>query len=130
MSTAANDFRDAIERRDLDGMVATLADDVVLHSPVSFKPFEGREAVAQLFEILVRTFEDFRYTDDLPGEEVHAMIFRARIGDREVEGLDLIRPGPDGRIVDFTVMVRPLTGVVALAEAVGPQLAAAQDAPA
>jgi hypothetical protein len=130
MSTAANDFRDAIERRDLDGMVATLADDVVLHSPVSFKPFEGREAVAQLFEILVRTFEDFRYTDDLPGEEVHAMIFRARIGDREVEGLDLIRPGPDGRIADFTVMVRPLTGVVALAEAVGPQLAAAQDAPA
>ena len=127
MSTAASDFRDAIERGDLDGMVATLADDVVLHSPVSFKPFEGREAVAQLFEILVRTFEDFRYTDDLPGEAVHAMIFRARIGDREVEGLDLIRPGPDGRIVDFTVMVRPLTGVVALAEAVGPQLAAAQD---
>ena len=130
MTTAASDFRAAIERGDLDGMVATLADDVVLHSPVSFKPFEGREAVAQLFEILVRTFEDFRYTDDLPGDEVHAMIFRARIGDREVEGLDLLRPGPDGRIVDFTVMVRPLTGVVALAEAVGPQLAAAQDAPA
>ena len=130
MSTAANDFRDAIERDDLDGMVATLADDVVLHSPVSFKPFEGREAVAQLFEILLRTFEDFRYTDKLHGEEVHALIFRARIGDREVEGVDLIRPGPDGRIVDFTVMVRPLTGVVALAEAVGPQLAAAQDAPA
>jgi SnoaL-like domain len=130
MSTAASDFRDAIERRDLDGVVATLADDVVLHSPVSFKPFEGREAVVQLFEILLRTFEDFRYTDDLPGEEVHAMIFRARIGDREVEGLDLIRSGPDGRIADFTVMVRPLTGVVALAEAVGPQLAAAQDAPA
>jgi hypothetical protein len=130
MSTAASDFRAAIERRDLDGMVATLSDDVVLHSPVSFKPFEGREAVAQLFEILLRTFEDFRYTDDLPGDEAHAMIFRARIGDREVEGLDLLRPGPDGRIVDFTVMVRPLTGVVALAEAVGPQLAAAQDAPA
>ena len=130
MSTAASDFRDAIERGDLDGMVATLADDVVLHSPVSFKPFEGRDAVAQLFEILVRTFEDFRYTDDLPGEDVHAMIFRARIGDREVEGLDLVRPGPDGRILDFTVMVRPLTGVVALAEAVGAQLAAAQDAPA
>ena len=51
MSTAASDFRAAIERGDLDGMVATLADDVVLHSPVSFKPFEGRAAVAQLFEI-------------------------------------------------------------------------------
>ena len=128
MSTAASDFRAAIERRDLDGMVATLADDVVLHSPVSFRPFEGREAVGRLFEILLRTFEDFRYTDELPGEEVHALIFRARVGDRDVEGLDLVRPGLDGRIVDFTVMVRPLTGVVALAEAVGAQLAAAQDA--
>jgi hypothetical protein len=130
MSTAASDFRAGIERRDLDGMVATLADDVVLHSPVSFKPFEGKEAVAGLFEILLRVFEDFRYTDELPGEEVHALIFRARVGDRDVEGLDLVRPGPDGRILDFTVMVRPLTGVVALAEAVGAQLAAAQDAPA
>jgi hypothetical protein len=130
MSKAASDFRAAIERRDLDGMVAALADDVVLHSPVSFKPFEGKEAVARLLEILLRTFEDFRYTDELPGEEVHALIFRARVGDRDVEGLDLVRPGPDGRIVDFTVMVRPLTAVVALAEAVGAQLAATQDASA
>jgi SnoaL-like domain len=128
MSTAASDFRAAIERRDFDGMLATLAEDVVLHSPVSFKPFEGKEAVAGLLRIIVGTFEDFRYTDELPGEDVHALIFRARVGDREVEGLDLVRPGPDGRIVDFTVMVRPLTGVVALAEAVGPQLAAAEAA--
>jgi hypothetical protein len=130
MSVAASDFRTAIERRDLDGMVATLADDVVLHSPVSFKPFEGKEAVGRLFEILLRTFEDFRYTDELAGEEVQALIFRARVGDRDVEGLDLVRPGPDGRIVDFTVMVRPLTGLIALAEAVGPQLAATEDSPA
>src|SRR5438067_673633 len=100
MSTAASDFRAAIERRDFDGMLATLADDVVLHSPVSFKPFEGREAVAGLLAILVETFEDFRYTDELPGDDVHALIFRTRIGDREIEGLDLIRPGPDGRIGD------------------------------
>jgi hypothetical protein len=130
MSTPVSDFRAAIERRDLEGVMSSLADDVVLHSPVSFKPFEGKEAVARLFEILLRTFEDFRYTDELHGEESHALIFRARVSDRDVEGLDLMRPGPDGRIVDFTVMVRPLTGVVALAEAVGPQLAAADDAPA
>jgi SnoaL-like domain len=128
MSTVASDFRAAVERGDFDGMLATLADDVVLHSPVSFKPFEGKEAVAGLLRIIVGTFEDFRYTDELPGEDIHALIFRARVGDREVEGLDLVRPGPDGRIVDFTVMVRPLTGVVALAEAVGPQLAAAEAA--
>ena len=91
MSTAASEFRAAIERRDLDGMLATLADDVVLHSPVSFKPFEGKAAVARLLGILVDTFEDFRYTDELAGEDVAALIFRTRVGAREVEGLDLIR---------------------------------------
>jgi len=123
MSTAASEFRAAIERGDVDAMLATLADDVVLHSPVSFKPFEGKAAVSELLRIIVSVFEDFRYTDGLPGDDVHGLIFRARVGEREVEGLDLIRPGPDGRIADFTVMVRPLTAVVALAEAVGPQLA-------
>jgi hypothetical protein len=127
MSTAASDFRAAVEGRDHEAMIAALADDVVLHSPVSFKPFEGKDAVARLLEIIMRTFDEFRYTDELPGDDVHALIFRARVGEREVEGLDLMRTGPDGRIVDFTVMVRPLTGVVALAEAVGRQLAAAED---
>ena len=92
------------------------------------KTIHGRGNVVALTARLGNVVD--QYTDDLRGEEVHAMIFRARIGDRDVEGLDLIRPGPDGRIADFTVMVRPLTAVVALAEAVGPQLAAAQDAPA
>jgi SnoaL-like domain len=128
MSGAASDFRAAIEARDLDAMLATLADDVVLHSPVSFKPFVGKEAVSGLLRIIVSVFEDFRYTDELPGDDVHALIFRARVGNRDVEGLDLIRPGPDGRIADFTVMVRPLTAVVALAEAVGPRLAGAEAA--
>src|SRR5205085_12262958 len=123
MSTAASEFRAAIERGDVDAMLATLADDVLLHSPVSFKPFEGKAAVSELLRIIVSVFEDFRYTDELPGDDVHGLIFRARVGEREVEGLDLIRPGPEGRIADFTVMVRPLTAVVALAEAVGPQLA-------
>ena len=127
---AAAAFRAAVENSDMEAGIELLAPDIVFHSPVTFHPFVGRETVAALLRLVADTFEDFRYTDDLPGEEVHAMIFRARIGDREVEGLDLIRSGPDGRIADFTVMVRPLTGVVALAEAVGPQLAAAEDAPA
>jgi hypothetical protein len=115
-------FRTAVERRDHAGMTAALTDDVRLWSPISFRPFEGREAVSGLFRILLATFEDFRYTDELPGDDVHALVFRARIGDREVEGLDLLRTREDGLIEDLTVMVRPLSGAVALAEAVGAQL--------
>lgn len=122
----ADVFKKAVESADHAGMVAAVAPDVVFHSPVTFKPFEGREAVGRLFAILLQTFEDFRYTDTLQSDGVEALIFRARVGDRQVEGMDLLRFGPDGLIADFTVMVRPLSGAIALAEAVGAKLAAAQ----
>jgi len=112
-------FRNAVEAEDLDGMVTALADDVVFHSPITFKPFEGREAVGTLLGVVFRTFEDFRYTDELDGDEVKALVFKARVGDKQVEGLDLLRFDNAGRIADFTVMVRPLSGATALAEAVG-----------
>jgi len=122
---SADPFRAAVEARDLDAMAAALAPDVVLHSPVTFKPFEGRAAVAQLLAILLEIFEDFHYTDELAGEGAHALVFRARVGERTVEGLDLLRRDASGLIDDFTVMVRPLSAAIALAEAVGPRLAAA-----
>ena len=112
-------FRNAVEAEDLDGMVAALADDVVFHSPITFKPFEGREAVGTLLGVVFRTFEDFRYMDELDGDEVKALVFKARVGDKQVEGLDLLRFDDAGKIADFTVMVRPLSGATALAEAVG-----------
>ena len=112
-------FRAAVEAQDRDAMVAALAPDVVFHSPITFKPFEGREAVAVLLGVVMRTFEDFEYTDELDGDEVKMLVFRARVGDRDVEGLDLLRFDADGKIADFTVMVRPLSAAMALAEAVG-----------
>lgn len=117
-------FRAAIEARDQAAMVATLAPEVVLHSPVTFKPFEGKPAVEELFSVLLEVFEDFRYTDELEAPGAHVLVFRTRIGDREVEGIDLLRDREDGLIIDFTVMVRPLSAAIALAEAVGPRLAA------
>jgi len=116
-------FRAAVEARDIDAMVACLSEDVRLNSPIAFKPFEGREAVRALFDILINhAFEDFRYTDELHGDGVHTLIFRARIGDRDVEGIDILRPGPDGLVSDFTVMVRPMSGLQALLKAVGARL--------
>ena len=120
----ARDFRAAVEARDRDRMVAALADDVVLHSPVTFRPFEGREAVSVLFTVLLEVFEDFRYGDELEGDSLLGLVFHARVGDRDVEGIDLLRLGEDGRVADLTVMVRPLSAVQALAAAVGERLAA------
>src|SRR5436853_6728519 len=105
-------------------MIEALAQDVVFNSPVAFKPFEGRDTVAQVLEAVLNTFEDFRYTDELDDGNVHALVFRARVGDKELEGIDLLRLDDDGKIADFTVLVRPASGLMALGAAMGPKVAA------
>jgi limonene-1,2-epoxide hydrolase len=124
----AEQFRAAVEAEDIDAAVALLAPDVVFHSPAVFHEYRGQETVGGLLRLVAETFEDFRYTDALeaagPGG-AHALIFRARVGARELEGMDLLRPGGDGRIADLTVMIRPLSGLVALAQALGPKVEAA-----
>lgn len=122
---SAQAFRAAVEAGDLDGLMATLSPDVVFHSPVTYAAYAGTEDVRRLLGIVLETFEDFRYTDELAGDGTHILVFRTRVGDKEIEGLDLLRFGADGLVQDFTVMVRPLSGAIALAQAVGPRLEAA-----
>ena len=127
--TAPQDFRKAVEARNLGDMVAAFTEDAVLHSPITFKPFEGREAIAQLLGILLEVFDEFQYTDDLESEDgTRGLVFRARVGDRDAEGIDLVRYADDGRIRDLTVMLRPRSAVEALLAAVGSRLAEAQRA--
>ena len=118
-------FRTAVERGDVDAAVALLADDVVFRSPAVFKPYEGRETVATILRTIFAVLEDFRYTDQLEGEEIHGLVFAARVGDRSLQGIDLLRPDADGRIAELTVMIRPASGLMAVAERMGPALAAA-----
>ena len=122
-------FRAAIEAQDMDSAVALLSDDVVFRSPVVFKPYHGREAVAPILYAVFHVFEDFRYVREIgsPDAADHALVFVTRVGDRELEGSDFIHTDDQGSIDEFTVMVRPLSGTLALAEAMRAQLSAAQD---
>ncbi len=119
-------FRAAIEALDIERVVGLLAEDVVFRSPIVFKPYQGREQVAVLLQAVARVFEDFRYTRELgaPDAPDHALVFEARVGSRQVEGCDFLHTNDDGLIDEFFVMVRPLSGALALAEAMQAQLAA------
>jgi hypothetical protein len=113
-------FRAAVEAEDPEAVMAALADDVVFRSPVVFKPYEGKPLVSTiLVEGAMKVFEDFRYTDQLEGGDAAGLVFRARVGDRELEGIDILRFDADGLVRELTVMVRPMTGLRALAEAMG-----------
>ncbi|MGW4541739.1 nuclear transport factor 2 family protein [Streptomyces chartreusis] len=116
-------FREAVEAGDADAMETLLAEDVVFTSPVVFKPYAGKAITAAILRGVVRVFEDFRYVREIndPNGRDHALVFTARVGDREITGCDFLRVNEEGLIDDFMVMVRPLSGAQALAKAMGAQ---------
>jgi hypothetical protein len=118
-------FRAAVEQADLDAAVALLAENVVFRSPAVFKPYEGRETVATILRTVFHVLEDFHYTDELDGHGIHGLLFGARVGDRSLQGIDLLRHDAHGQIAEFTVMIRPASGLIAVAERMGPALEAA-----
>jgi hypothetical protein len=115
-------FRAAAESKDFSAIDELFAEEVTFRSPVVFKPYEGREAVAMLLTAVAQVFEDFRYTDHVETGDAAALAFSARVGDRELDGIDFLNFGPDGRINRMTVYVRPMSGVHALAEAMQKKL--------
>jgi len=122
MSILREAVESAMESRDPAPILDVLADDVVFSSPMVFKPYQGKEAVGTVLSAVSRVFEDFSYIHELSSEDgIHALIFRARVGDREVEGLDLVKE-VDGKVTELTVMIRPASGLMALGQAMRAEL--------
>ncbi|MFE9644563.1 nuclear transport factor 2 family protein [Streptomyces sp. NPDC006365] len=118
-----NPFRKAVEDGDHEAVVALLAEDVVFTSPVVFKPYAGKAITAAILGGVQRVFEDLRYVREIanPDGRDLALVFEARVGDRQIQGCDLLHFDEDGRIDDLTVMVRPLSGAQALQQAMAVQ---------
>jgi hypothetical protein len=118
-------FRAAAEGKDFSAIEELFAEDATFRSPAVFKPYEGRDAIAMILGAVVEVFEDFRYTDQVETGDTAVLVFAARIGDRELNGVDVLRFDAGGKIEELMVMVRPMSGMQALAEAMGAKLAAA-----
>lgn len=98
------------------GLVELAHPDCVFRSPVAHTPYAGRDALVLVLSTVLQVFSDFTYHREfLDGDSV-ALEFSAVAGGRQVKGIDLIRFDDDGRIVEFEVFIRPLSGLVALAE--------------
>ena len=125
-------FRSAVEAGDIDAVLELVSPDVVFNSPVVFHPYRGREALGVILRAVTRVFEDFRYEREIGAEGAgdHALLFRARVGDRELQGCDFLHTGEDGLIDELTVMVRPQSAALALVEAMRVEVLAEQGADA
>lgn len=125
-------FRRAIESHDLEGLLSVFRDDAVLHSPITFQPFEGKAAIRRLLAIIFEVFQDFRYTDELDSADgmTKILVFRTKVKNRDAEGIDMVRFDADGLVGDLTVMVRPRSSMEALLAEVQPRLMASLQADA
>jgi hypothetical protein len=115
-------FAVAVEAGDDAAAVATLADDVVFRSPAVYKPYHGREQVDQLLRLVVTVFENFRYTHEWRDGSTTILFFEANVGNRELQGIDILEENEDGRVAALTVMIRPLSGLQAVAAAMAERL--------
>jgi hypothetical protein len=118
-------FRKAAEDKDFAGAEELFSPDAVFRSPAVFKPYSGLDAIGVILRTVADVFEDFRYVDQVETGDTAVLVFEARVGDRELSGVDVLRFGEDGRIAEMMVMIRPLSGLQALGEEMGRRLAAA-----
>lgn len=111
-------FRQAVEAADLDAVMAMCRDDVVFRSPVVFTPYVGREALRPILAAVLDVLQDFHYVREIGAADAHdhALVFQAKVGDKEIEGCDFLRFDEDGAIRELTVMVRPMSATLTLAE--------------
>ena len=119
---APHPFRLAVETKDLEAATAILREDVVLHSPILFRGFEGREIVMQVLTHVAATLEDLHYTDELAEDGVVALRFKARVGDRELEGIDFLELDEEGKVKELTVFMRPMSALTAFNEQMAARL--------
>ena len=92
-----------------------LADDVVFRSPAVYKPYQGREQVEAILRLVATVFENFRYTNEWRDGRTTILFFEANVGDRDLQGIDILEEDDDGLVERFTVMIRPLSGLQAVA---------------
>ena len=113
MSATTTAWHALIRSRDVRGLDALLADDVVLHSPVVHTPLAGKPIVRKYLQAALQVFvnDTFRYVRELEGPGDAVLEFQVEIDGITVNGVDMLRWDEAGRIVDFKVMVRPLKAV-------------------
>jgi hypothetical protein len=113
-----------VSERDLGALRAVLAEDVSLGAPPYWSRISGRDTVQHLLGLIVGTIEAFTYHREWANGGELALEFTGRVGDLELQGIDLISLDASQRVRRLDVMIRPVNAVVALREAVAPRMAA------
>lgn len=113
-------LRTAMEAKDITAITEAFAPDAVFRSPLTSKlVFTGRDQIGAVAQVILDVFDDFHYTGELRGQDTAFLVARARVDGQDIEMVDHLRLGPDGKIQEMTVFFRPLPATAAALRAIG-----------
>lgn len=114
-----------VAAKDLRQLPELLHPQAVFRSPMAHTPYPGAPMVNLILNTVLQVFQDFVYHRELASADGLSVVleFSAKVGERELKGIDMIRFDESGKIVEFEVMVRPMSGLAALGEEMGRRLA-------
>lgn len=123
---AIKSWHTMLQTRDMSILNELLAEDVVFRSPVAYNPYPGKQVVFFILSNVIQIFENFRYHREFYTEDGMNVVleFSANVGEKKLKGIDMIKLNEQGQIIDFEVMLRPKSGLEALAAQMGQRMAA------
>lgn len=113
-----------VASRDLSNLLSIVHPDAVFRSPMANTGYTSAPALMLALSTVIQVFEDFTYHRQLATDDGLNIVleFSARVGDKQLKGIDLVRFNEEGQITEFEVMVRPLSGLQALGAEMGARL--------
>jgi hypothetical protein len=118
-----SEWHRVVAEKDLAALPTLLASDVRLGAPPYWQKLQGERIVGHLLGLILQTVEDFSYRREWTRGTELALEFTGKVGDLELQGIDLITLNRDGRIQNLDVLMRPVNGVIALRDAIAPKMA-------
>ncbi|WP_191112117.1 nuclear transport factor 2 family protein [Acinetobacter lwoffii] len=117
-------WHEMLETRDMSILNELLAEEVVFRSPVAFQPYPGKQVVFFILTNVIQVFENFTYHREFISEDGNNVVleFSANVGDKKLKGVDMIQFNEEGQMIDFEVMIRPKSGLEALAVQMGQRI--------
>ena len=114
-----------VQAKNLSGLSALLHPDAVFRSPMAHTPYGPAAALELILGTVMQVFEDFTYHRELASDDGLSVVleFSANVSGKALKGIDMLRFDQAGKIEEFEVMVRPMSGLQALGAAMGAKLA-------
>lgn len=113
-----------VEQRNFEPLETIVHPQAVFRSPMAIHPYGPAPALLLALKTVITIFQDFTYHRQLASADGLNVVleFSARVQEKQLKGIDLIRFDEQGLIVEFEVMIRPFNALQALGAEMGARL--------